>query len=61
MAVEPKTCLEQAAELKSRANRMRPGPERDNLIREARTLEILAHADNWIESPGLRPPLGKDL
>ena len=33
------------------------GSERDSLLREARTIETTAHFDNWIASPGRRPPI----
>lgn len=32
------------------------GAERDTLLRKARRNETAAHMDNWINSPGLKPP-----
>jgi hypothetical protein len=30
--------------------------ERDDLLRKARQAETAAHIDQWVSSPGLRPP-----
>jgi hypothetical protein len=42
--------------LKSGANKLRPGIERDALLRRARIADTAAHINEWINSPGLRPP-----
>jgi hypothetical protein len=49
--------LMQAAE-KARADAagLPPGPGRDALLRQARQSETAAHMDDWINSPGLKPP-----
>jgi hypothetical protein len=33
-----------------------PGPQRDLLERKLRRLETASHIDEWLTSPGLRPP-----
>jgi hypothetical protein len=38
------------------ADRMAPGPERDELLRKAKLFETYAKLENWIASPGLQPP-----
>jgi hypothetical protein len=45
-----------ALRLKQEAQALRPGPERDDLIRRARHAETASHVDDWLSSPGLRPP-----
>jgi len=45
-----------ALRLKEEAQSLRPGPERDGLIRRARQAETASHVDDWLSSPGLRPP-----
>jgi hypothetical protein len=38
------------------ADRLAPGPERDDLLKKVKLFESYARIDNWIASPGLRPP-----
>jgi hypothetical protein len=38
------------------ANRLPPGPKRDELLKKVRLFESYAKIDNWIASPGLQPP-----
>jgi hypothetical protein len=38
------------------ADRMPPGPERDDLLKKVKLLEYYAKMDKWIASPGLQPP-----
>jgi len=45
-----------AEELKAKASQLRPGPERDALLRRARQADTAAHIDEWANSPGLQPP-----
>jgi hypothetical protein len=33
-----------------------PGAVRDEMIRRARRAEIASHINEWLASPGLRPP-----
>ena len=45
-----------ADELKAKAAELRPGPERDSLLRRARQADVASHIDEWANSPGLQPP-----
>ena len=45
-----------AEELKAKAAELRPGPERDALLRKARQADTASHIDEWANSPGLQPP-----
>jgi hypothetical protein len=42
--------------LKEEASALRPGPERDTMIRRARQGETASHVDEWLSSPGLQAP-----
>ena len=46
-----------ALRLKQEAQALRPGPERDDLIRRARHAETASHLNDWLLSPGLRTPV----
>ncbi len=35
---------------------MRPGPDRDTLLKKVRQAETAMHLDDWVNSPGLQPP-----
>jgi hypothetical protein len=48
--------MREAAQLKKQAEEMTPGVRRDELLRKARQAETAAHVDDWLSSPGLRPP-----
>nr|WP_081493090.1 hypothetical protein [Bradyrhizobium yuanmingense] len=48
---------EQAASLKERASKLPPGPDRENLLRQARIAETDAHLSDWLKSPGLQSPM----
>ena len=43
-------------ELKARALKLHPGPERESLLKRARVADTAAHIDEWANSPGLRSP-----
>jgi hypothetical protein len=45
-----------AEEIKKRASELRPGPERDALLKRARQADTASHIDEWANSPGLQPP-----
>jgi hypothetical protein len=47
---------QRAKELEEQAWRMPPGPERDELLRRARRIDVATHINEWLTSPGLRPP-----
>ncbi|SHN80539.1 hypothetical protein SAMN05444170_4413 [Bradyrhizobium erythrophlei] len=45
-----------AEDLKAKAAKLRPGPEREALLRRARRADTASHIDEWANSPGLQPP-----
>jgi hypothetical protein len=45
-----------AEELKAKASELRPGPERDDLLKRARQADTASHIDEWANSAGLQPP-----
>ena len=45
-----------AKEAREKATRMPPCAEKDDLLRRARQADTAFHLDEWINSPGLRPP-----
>jgi hypothetical protein len=45
-----------AKDLEEQAWRLPPGPERDGMLRRARQMETASHMQEWLTSPGLRPP-----
>jgi hypothetical protein len=47
---------EEAKRLRAEAKLLPPGAARDEMIRRARRAEIAAHINEWLTSPGLRPP-----
>jgi hypothetical protein len=51
-----KRLLQQAQEAKEKAQKLKPGPERDALLRKIGQLDVARHIDEWISSPGLAPP-----
>jgi hypothetical protein len=44
------------AALRLRAQFLRPGEKRDDLLRRARQYETAANIDSWVTSRGLEPP-----
>lgn len=38
------------------ADKMRPGRERDDLLRKVGQADLATHVDDWVNSPGLQPP-----
>jgi uncharacterized coiled-coil DUF342 family protein len=48
--------IQQAQNFRRQAEEMPAGVQRDELMRKARQAEMTAHLDDWISSPGLRPP-----
>ena len=38
------------------ADKMRPGREREDLLRKVSQADVAAHVDEWVNSPGLQPP-----
>jgi hypothetical protein len=44
------------AKLEAQVAQLKPGPQRDGLLRKIRQLETALHMNEWLTSPGLRPP-----
>ncbi|MBR0695955.1 hypothetical protein [Bradyrhizobium lablabi] len=44
------------AKLEAQVAQLKPGPQRDGLLRKIRQLETASHMNEWLTSPGLRPP-----
>ncbi len=47
---------QEARRVKERAKSLPHGRERELLSRKARQLEIALHINEWLSSPGLKPP-----
>ena len=47
---------EEAKRLRAEAKLLPPGAARDEMIRKARRAETASHMNEWLTSPGLRPP-----
>jgi hypothetical protein len=45
-----------AKDLEEQAWRLPPGQERDNMLRRARLVQTASHLQEWLSTPGLRPP-----
>jgi hypothetical protein len=45
-----------ANEVRERAKKLPPGPERDAQLERASQADVAAHLDEWANSPGLQPP-----
>jgi hypothetical protein len=52
----PDRLSKEAERLRQEAETKPPGPEQDELLRKARQAETAAHIDEWLASPGLKPP-----
>jgi hypothetical protein len=52
----PDDLTQEAERLRAEAEKLPPGTERHDLERKARQAETAAHIDEWLKSPGLRPP-----
>jgi hypothetical protein len=44
------------AAVQEQADKLSPGPEKDALLTKIRQLEVASHINEWLASPGLRPP-----
>ena len=49
-------CLALSEKAEAEAMHLPPGPQRDEMLRKARQNKIAASLDQWLSSPGLRPP-----
>jgi hypothetical protein len=47
---------EEKKRLESEANRAGPGLIRNKLLEKIRQLDVAAHVNEWLSSPGLRAP-----
>jgi len=45
-----------ARSVRAQAEKLQPGPERDDLIRKARQADTACHLNDWVNSAGLQPP-----
>jgi hypothetical protein len=56
----PQTFQERLAEQKARfekqASRLKPGPERDELLRKAQQIDTARHINEWLNSGSLQAP-----
>jgi hypothetical protein len=52
--------LEEARNLRDEAKLLPYGPVRNAALKKARQIEVAAHMDDWLNSPGLRPPKNDD-
>lgn len=50
--------LTEAKNLREKASQLAFGSVRHAALKQARHIEAEAHMDDWINSPGLRPPEG---
>jgi hypothetical protein len=48
---------DEAKLLRETAKSLPPGAQRDRLLRKARQDETALHVTEWLNSPGLRPPV----
>jgi hypothetical protein len=44
------------AKLEAQVAKLKPGPQKDALLRKMRQLDTAAHMSEWLSSPGLQPP-----
>ncbi|MGX1323273.1 cell division protein FtsB [Bradyrhizobium sp. USDA 377] len=44
------------AKLEAQVAKLKPGPQKDALLRKIRQLDTAAHIGEWLSSPGLQPP-----
>jgi hypothetical protein len=52
----PDRLANEAVRLREEAEALPHGPERDALLKKARQADTASHMDEWLSSPGLRPP-----
>jgi hypothetical protein len=45
-----------ASDLREKAAKSSPGPDRDDLLKRARQADTALHLEDWANSPGLQPP-----
>jgi hypothetical protein len=52
----PERLDQEVARLRTEAEKLPHGPERDQLLRKARQAETALHVNDWLSSPELKPP-----
>jgi hypothetical protein len=52
----PERLDQEAKRLRTEAEKLPHGHERDRLLRKARHAETALHVNDWLSSPGLRTP-----
>jgi hypothetical protein len=52
----PDSSTQEPERVRAEAEKLRPGPQRHALERKARQAETAARINEWLKSPGLRPP-----
>jgi hypothetical protein len=52
-----KRLIEEAKLQREQAERLPPGPARDEALRKAMQAESAIHVSEWLTSPGLKPPV----
>jgi hypothetical protein len=51
-----KNIAAEKAKLEAQLAQLNPGPQRDGLLKKIRQLDTASHMNEWLTSPGLRPP-----
>jgi hypothetical protein len=44
------------ARLEAQVAKLKPGPQKDGLLKKMNQLETASHINQWLTSPGLQPP-----
>ena len=48
--------LAEKARLEAQVAKLKPGPQREGLLKKIGQLETALHINEWLSSPGLQPP-----
>jgi hypothetical protein len=48
--------IKEARLAREKAEQLPAGPEQEALLKKAREANVAAHIDEWLNSPGLKPP-----
>jgi hypothetical protein len=51
-----RSLVKELADLQEQADKLPPGPEKAALLTKVRQLDVASHINDWLASPGLRPP-----
>jgi hypothetical protein len=52
----PERLAEHKARLEKKASQLKPGPERDDLLKKAQQIDTAAEINEWLNSPGIQAP-----